>query len=118
MFGAGHGQEAGGALARAIELALVADEGAAFARERLLHGWVAAAFDEEAAAAVNVRPDIILCLREFRQCGGAVECCESGGGVRNCFLGCEHRARQLVEQRQLARQRLACGVQDAAFERG
>ena len=42
----------------------------------------------------------------------------AAAALRNRVFGGEHRARQLVEQRKLARQRFARRVQDAAFERG
>ena len=57
-------------------------------------------------------------MREIRERRGAVQRGECGGGVGDRVLGGEHRARQLVEQRKLPRQRFARGVQDAAFERG
>ena len=115
---AGHDQEARRAFARAVELAIVADEGAALARQRLLHRGMPAAFDEEAAAIVDMRAHIVLRLRKLGQRRRAVQRGERGGGVRNRFLGGEHRTRKLFEQRKLARQRFARGVQDAAFERG
>ena len=77
-----------------------------------------AALDEEAAAVVHMRAHVILRLRQLRQRRGAVQRGECGGGVRNRSLGGKHRARQLLEQRKLPRQRFARGVQDAAFERG
>ena len=91
---------------------------AAVARQRLFHGGMPAALDEEAAAVVHMRAHVILRLREIRQRRGAVQRGECGGGVGDRVLGGEHRARQLVEQRKLPRQRFARGVQDAAFERG
>ena len=86
--------------------------------KRLFHHRMPAAGNGKGERAVDLRPAIVLFLRQHRQGGGDVEPAQPIGDFADRFAGADDGGRQRVENSELQLQRLMRGAGDLRFQLG